>query len=43
MEVVTVLLDAGAEVRLYDEEGKLRFRNIDPEIFKLLKEKHAEQ
>lgn len=40
INVVHVLIGAGAEVRLYDEEGKLRFRNIDPEVLKLLKE-HA--
>ena len=41
INVVPVLIDAGAEVRLYDEEGKLRFRNINPEVLKLLKQHTA--
>lgn len=37
--VVSVLLDAGAELRFVDENGEPRFDDLDPEILKLLQEK----
>ena len=39
-DLVSVLLNAGTEVRLVDKEGKPRFNDLDPELEKLLKE-HA--
>lgn len=38
--ILSVLLEAGAEVRLVDVNGKPRFEDLDPELEKLLKE-HA--
>lgn len=39
--LVSVLLDAGAEVRLVDEKGEPRFEDLEPELLKLLQENAA--
>ncbi|MCH8315875.1 MAG: ankyrin repeat domain-containing protein [Planctomycetes bacterium] len=39
--LVSVLLDAGAEVRLVDEKGEPRFDDLDPDLLKLLQENAA--